>query len=83
MAEILIAAGADVEHNHGQCRPAAENGSTELLSLLNYIVSQSQSMSPALDLYIKSPHPGKRKGIVGILLQGGVTGSELDRPLID
>lgn len=84
LADVLITAGARVDHKRGKCfQLAAEIGSTELLDLLNQHVSKVGSLSPAMSTCMKTRDPEKRKALVGILLKGGAKGSEVDQALID
>lgn len=84
LVEILIRAGARVDYKQGTFfRLAAEFGSMELLELLIHNTSQPTSLSPAVRVCMKTENSKKRRKFVGILIEHGVKGIEVNQALID
>lgn len=84
LIEILVTAGARVDCKRGKVfRLAAEFGSMELLELLIQNMSQPTSLSPAVRVCMKMRDLKKRQQFIGILLEHGANGMEVDQALID
>lgn len=84
LVEILITAGARVDYKRGKFfRLAAEFESMELLELLIHNTSQPTSLSPAVRVCMKIQESKKRQKLIGILLEHGAKGLEVNQALID
>lgn len=84
LVDILITAGASVDHLRERCfRMAAEVGSIKLLELLIHNMSEAASLSPAVPVCMKVKDSDQRQKFVGILLKSGAKGPEVNQALID
>ncbi|KAL9104386.1 MAG: hypothetical protein Q9163_000644 [Psora crenata] len=84
LVDVLVTAGASVDHHQGKCfRLAAEVGSMGLLELLIRNMSEPASLSPAVQVCMKWKGSIQRQKFVGTLLEHGAKGSEVNQALID
>ena len=84
LVDILITAGASVDYQRGKCfRLAAETKAKGLLELLIHSMLDPTSLSPAVPICMKVRHSSQRRKLVGLLLQHGAKGLEVNQGLID
>ena len=84
LADLLIAAGANVDCQQGKCfRLAAEGGSIRLLELLIKNMTDTTSLCAAVNESMKIKQPKVRRRFIAILLDHGVRGSDVDQALVD
>ena len=84
LVNILIVAGADVNHSNGRCfKFAARKGALELLELLVTSSATRSSISSAVPEVSKLPHSSLRRRLMRLLLDHGARGPAVSQALID
>ena len=84
LANILIVAGADVNHSNGRCfKLATRKGALELLELLVTSSASRSSISSAVPEVSKLPHSSLKRRIMTFLLDHGARGPAVSQALID
>ena len=84
LANILIVAGANVNHSNGICfRLATKRGALELLELLVTSSANRSSISSAVPEVSRLPHSSLKRRIMTLLLDHGARGPALSQALID
>ena len=84
LANILIVAGADVNHSNGRCfKLAARRGALELLELLITSSAKRSSISSAVPEVSKLPHSSLKRRLMTLLLDHGARGPAVSQALID
>ena len=84
LVNVLIVAGADVNHSNGICfKEATRRGALELLELLVTSSANRSSISSAVPEVFKLPHSSLKRRITTLLLDHGARGPAVSRALID
>ena len=84
LANILIVAGANVNHSNGICfRMATKRGALELLELLVTSSANRSSLSSAVPEVSRLPHSSLKRRIMTLLLDHGARGPAVSQALID
>ena len=84
LANILIVAGADVNHSNGRCfRLATKGGALELLELLVTSSATRSSITSAVPEVSKLPPSMLKRRIMTLLLDHGARGPSVSQALID
>ena len=84
LANILIVAGANVNHSNGICfRLATKRGELDLLELLVTSSANRSSISSAVPEVSRLPHSSLKRRIMTLLLDHGAWGPAVSQALID
>ena len=84
LVNLLIVAGANVNHSNGICfRLATKRGSLELLELLVTSSANPSSISSAVPEVARLPHTPLKRRIMTLLLEHGARGPTVSQALID
>ena len=84
LVNLLIVAGANVNHSNGICfRLATKRGALELLELLVTSSANPSSIASAVPEVSRLPHTSLKRRIMTILLEYGARGPTVSQALID
>ena len=84
LVNLLIVAGANVNHSNGICfRLATKRGALELLELLVTSSTNPSSICSAIPEVSRLPHTSLKRRIMTLLLEHGARGPTVSQALID